>query len=247
MGIGFTFRAKLHIIIKNMEDRNIVELTNKIYKITLLFPKKEPLRYKIREAADEVLKSLAVWEVCVKGAHTRFFLTDVSIKEKVVFELEKNFNILKKYFEVVKWQNWLGYFDILEIEEKYDKIKSDFEKDLAFLNSQAEILKTRSVFEWQEKETVGDIKEQVRQGDNANKKQEIVALKEWTENNELDSRKEKILDFLKERGRVQVWEIKEILPDISKRTLRRDFDKLLKLKIVERVGERNETFYRLKV
>src|SRR3989344_146005 len=169
-----------------MEDRNIVELTNKIYKITLLFPKKEPLRYKIREAADEVLKSLAVWEVCVKGAHTRFFLTDVSIKEK-------------------------------------------------------------SVFEWHEKETVGDIKEQVRQGDNANKKQEIVALKEWTENNELDSRKEKILDFLKERGRDQVWEIKEILPDISKRTLRRDFDKLLKLKIVERVGERNETFYRLKV
>ncbi len=230
-----------------MSDGNIVELTNKIYKITLLFPKKEPLRYKIREAADEVLKSLAVWEVCAKGSPVGFFPADVSIKEKVVFELEKNFNILKKYFEVAKWQNWLGYFEILEIEEKYDKIKRDFERESALLNSQTEILKTRSVFEWQEKETACDIKEQVQQRDNANQKQDIVVLKEEAENNELDSRKEKILDFLKEKGRVQVWEIKEILPDISKRTLRRDFDKLLKLKIVERIGERNETFYRLKV
>lgn len=234
-----------------MEDRNIVELTNKIYKITLLFPKKEPLRYKIREAADEVLKTLAVWEVCAKGDITGLFLADISTKEKIAFELKKNFNILKKYFEVAKWQNWIGYFDILEIEEKYDKIKRDFENDLVFLNSQAEISRTRSIFGWQEKETVNEIKEQSQQdisaSDNASQLENIITLKEEAKNDELNPRKEKILDFLRERGRVQVWEIKKILPNISKRTLRRDFDKLLKLKMVERAGERNETFYRLKV
>jgi len=223
----------------------IVELTNRIYKITLLFPKKEPLRYKIRETADDILKSLAVWDVCIKRDFTGFLSADASIKEKIVFELEKNFDILKKYFEIAKWQNWIGYFDILEIEGEYDKIKQGFEKELIISNSQREISKTRSVFEWQEKEEISSNKEQDLQINKANQKQEIVVLREEIKNDELDPRKEKILGLLRERGKVQVWEIKKILPDVSKRTLRRDFDKLLKLKIVERIGERNETFYRL--
>jgi len=37
------------------------------------------------------------------------------------------------------------------------------------------------------------------------------------------------------------------LPNVSKRTLRRDFEFLLKQGIVERIGERNETFYKIKV
>ncbi|MBZ9577515.1 DeoR family transcriptional regulator [Patescibacteria group bacterium] len=62
----------------------------------------------------------------------------------------------------------------------------------------------------------------------------------------LDSRKEKILGILKEKEKIQVGELKEFLPDVSKRTLRRDFDQLLKLELVERIGERNDTFYKLK-
>jgi len=234
----------------------IVELTNRIYKITLLFPKKEPLRYKIREAADDVLKSLAVWEVCAsacsdaaisgrRGDSAGFCSVDILGKERIAFELKKDFNILKKYFEIAKWQNWIGYFDILEIEEEYDKIMQRFEREVAFLSGQEQGARTGSVFEWQEKQIISEIKEQDSQSKKLNQKEDIVVLKEEIKNNELDPRKEKILDFLKERGKVQVWEIKKILPDVSKRTLRRDFDKLLKLKIVERIGERNETFYRL--
>ena len=33
----------------------LIQLTNDLYKLTLLFPKKEPLRYKMRELADEIL------------------------------------------------------------------------------------------------------------------------------------------------------------------------------------------------
>jgi predicted HTH transcriptional regulator len=60
-------------------------------------------------------------------------------------------------------------------------------------------------------------------------------------------RQEKILAFLRENGRVQVWQIKQIFPEVSKRTLRRDFDHLLKQGIIERIGEKNHTFYQIKL
>lgn len=62
----------------------------------------------------------------------------------------------------------------------------------------------------------------------------------------MPDRQEKILTFLKEQGRAQVWQIKEILPEVTKRTLRRDFEALLKQGFIQRIGERNNTFYQIK-
>lgn len=166
-----------------MDKNNLVELTNKVYKLTLLFPKKEPLRYKIREVADDILAY-----------------------DSNSGKLKKNLGILKKYFEVAKWQNWVSYFDILEIEKKYDKIESD-------------LLKTVE-------------------------KPKVIQANTFDAKG-LDNRKERILEILKEKERIQVWEVNEILSDVSKRTLRRDFEQLLKQGLVERIGERNDTFYQL--
>jgi predicted HTH transcriptional regulator len=60
-------------------------------------------------------------------------------------------------------------------------------------------------------------------------------------------RQRRIIEFLKEKGQAQVWEIQKIFPDISKRTIRRDFRSLLKQGSIERVGERNKTYYKMKV
>jgi len=38
-----------------MDRSFLIQLTNEIYRLTLLFPKKEPLRYKMRELADDIL------------------------------------------------------------------------------------------------------------------------------------------------------------------------------------------------
>ena len=61
-----------------------------------------------------------------------------------------------------------------------------------------------------------------------------------------NSRQEKILAILKEKGRAQVWQVKQVFPEVTKRTMRRDFESLLKQGIIERRGERNDTFYQLK-
>jgi predicted HTH transcriptional regulator len=63
----------------------------------------------------------------------------------------------------------------------------------------------------------------------------------------MPERQEKILAFLKEVGRAQVWQVKEILPDVTKRTLRRDFEHMLNQGLIERMGEKNNTFYQIKI
>jgi len=52
--------------------------------------------------------------------------------------------------------------------------------------------------------------------------------------------------MLRKGDKIQVWEVSEKLEDVSKRTIRRDFDALLNLGLVERIGESNNTFYKIK-
>ena len=61
----------------------------------------------------------------------------------------------------------------------------------------------------------------------------------------LHERQKKILEILQEKRNAQVKDFKEIFPSVSKRTLRRDFRYLMEKGLVQRVGERNSTYYQL--
>src|SRR4030042_1048092 len=104
-----------------MDKEFLIQLTNKLYRLTLLFPKKEPLRYKIRDVADDILTNLIVYN---SG--------NFEEEKEIIFNIKKDLEILSSYFEVSKWQNWVSYFDIIEIEEKYDKIEKEL-KDFSEL------------------------------------------------------------------------------------------------------------------
>ena len=164
----------------------LLKITNELYRLTLLFPKKEPLRYKIREVADEVLADF------VSNKNTP--------KEKL--------EILDGYFEVAKNQNWIKPEDILNLQKEYSNLKEQLKQE-------------------EKKTEAGPLQAPVLGEEKAG----------------FAERQKKILEILKEKGKVQVWEIKRIFPQISKRTLRRDFENLFKRGIIERMGERNETYY----
>jgi predicted HTH transcriptional regulator len=167
----------------------LIEITKKIYRLTSLFPKKEPLRYKIREIADEILYSL------LKGFQNPTFQ-----------ELE----ILDSFFEIAKEQNWISYKEILEIQKEYQEIGNYLKSEFSvknFSNDQTSSIQLRF---------------------------------------HLSDRQAKILEILKEKEKIQVGQIKEFFPNVSKRTLRRDFQNLVKKGIIERIGEKNKTFYKLK-
>lgn len=165
-----------------MDKNYFIQLTKNLYAITLLFPKKEPLRYKMRELASEIMLS-------PKNA-----------------DLE----ILDSFFEVAKAQNWVPLQQVLAIQQEYDNLR----KGLKVILSQEKA-----------------------QGADFQPSSSKVLL----------GRQEKLLSILKEKGRAQVWEMKKIFPEVSKRTLRRDFEFLLKQGTIERIGERNTTFYQIKL
>jgi hypothetical protein len=62
----------------------------------------------------------------------------------------------------------------------------------------------------------------------------------------LGPRHSKIIEILKKGKPIQVKDLKDIFPNVSKRTLRRDFEYLLEKKLVERIGDNNSTEYKLR-
>ncbi len=198
-----------------MDKRELTDLTNKVYKITLLFPKKDPLRYKIREKASDLLAGFVSLE-SLFSSNPGSFLKSERNEREILFSLEKDLSIIRSYFEVAKWQNWANYFEILELQEDYDKIKGAL------------------------KEEIGKLKYE------DNKGEELKKIEVSEEEEELGERKEEIVKILGKVNRIQVGKVAELMPNISKRTLRRDFQKLVEQGIAERTGSRNNTFYRLK-
>jgi hypothetical protein len=164
----------------------LIQLTSNLYRLTLFFPKKEPLRYKMREVADDILISPS----------------------------EKDLEILNSFFEVAKTQNWVSPFDVLAIQKDYDSLKEEI-KLVSSKNSQ--------IFP-------------------APNSSEVLPRIINNEGNAVQ-RRQRIIDFLRENGRAQVWEVKQLFPEVTKRTLRRDFEQMLEQGLVERIGEKNNTFY----
>ena len=191
-----------------MDKEYFIQLTKGVYRLTLLFPKKEPLRYKLRELATEILANLIL---ILKGNFHR--------SSNLVEGIENDLEVLDVYFEIAKDQNWVGPDDILEIQKEYSNIKEEIEK----------------VKKEEEKNPQPEIKE--------NPEKEKVAER----NDIINERQQKILEILREKGRAQVGQLVSVFPQVSKRTLRRDFRFLLKRGLIERIGEKNYTFYQMRV
>ena len=193
-----------------MSKNDLIQLTNNLYRLTLLFPKKEPLRYKMRELADDILAN------SINNQHPVLIKWAENNPQPILGKLE----ILDGFFEVAKNQNWVSAVEVLRIQEEYNRIKAEIKK-IAKRSPEKEIVESAEVKPLQKE-----------------------ALP--TPGVGMNERQQKILGFLRENGRAQVWQLKEVFPEVTKRTLRRDFEFLLKQGKIERIGQRNETFYQLK-
>lgn len=182
-----------------MNKEYLIQLTKNTYGLTLLFPKKDPLRYKVRELADEVLE----------------FLIPSQKNGDICLE---RLEVLDSLFEVAKSQNWVSLQELLKVQEEYNKLKE--------VLNQPEVPENQPKFAFQPPVA----------------REEVPAFFK----DQLQNRQEKIMELLKENGGIQVWQVKKVFPEVSKRTLRRDFENMLKQGLIERVGEKNDTFYKIK-
>ncbi len=207
-----------------MEKECLIKLTLALYKVTELFPSKEPLKFSIREKAVEFL------------AEATLFSSDNPIvftkqqEQIAIGQILENIEVLKGYFEIAKNQSWVRRENFLVLQREYDKIKEALEQEFstaAFLEKETSIRhKTARIQE---------------------KKSSLVPLeKPQTKPGLLKKRHKKILEVLKERTTAQVKDLEKLFPGVSKRTLRRDCRELLSQGFVQRVGDGNTTVYKLR-
>ncbi len=135
--------------------------------------------------------------------------------------------LLDGFFEVAKAQDWVSPNEVLKLQQEYSKLR--------------ETLKKSEIPESSQKSVVSLIPVNLPRGEIVIGPAQLAGT-----TGVVESRQQEILNFLREKGRAQVWEVKQIFPELSKRTLRRDFEQLLNKKTIERIGERNNTFYQLK-
>ena len=199
-------------------NRNFfVRLAFATHRVVDALPQEEQIVQEIREAANTILAD------CI-------LLTDKEAvraekKRDLLFGLERQLDILLVYLDRAKKGGWVipENFSLLQVE--YGKIRD-------LLEIFEDIPRPQTV---KEKET-----------------KEPPKLEKSEENPEtedqasLTQRQKRIIEFLRVKENAQVWELQKVLPEVTKRTLRRDLDELLQKNLVERKGEWNAVSYGLK-
>ncbi len=202
----------------NISKNYLLQITNELYRITLLFPKKEPLRYKMRELGNEILANF----VDLSKEEDR--MRKISLAE----QSSKQIEVLEGFLDVARSQNWVRISDLLSLQEEYDDLKDN----LLSVNNNLKKKKKQKVV----KASTPKVQ----------KTQKVQKEPEPQEEISLSERQKKILKILKKKERAQVHEMKNYFPDTSKRTIRRDLKELLENALIKRKGQRSNTFYEMK-
>lgn len=148
------------------------------------------------------------------------------VKQSDSEQVLKDIDVLKGYLMVGKSQGWIDNINFLILSKEYDKVKEE-------IGSAAEVMQRGTGL-------LEETKEIPFSKNKEETKEKINILQ-----NPISDRQEKILEILEEQGKAQVGDLKKVFSEVSKRTLRRDLDNLLKKKIVVRTGEWNQIVYKL--
>lgn len=114
-----------------MDKDYFIKLTLGIYRVTELFPGEEPLKFKIREKANDILANL------VLIAERKAGLVKVE-------DFLQNLEIMFSYFKVAKAQNWVDSRNFEVLEKEYEKIAEEIESKEERRNNNQALVKSSS-------------------------------------------------------------------------------------------------------
>ncbi len=228
-----------------MDKEYFVKLTSRLYRLTLFFPQDDPLRIKVRKLGADILANLIF---ILEGAFYQ--------SRELIFDVQRDIEALNSFFGVVKTLDWVNSSDLLEIQREYSKIGIELKKiseiqslkigEIHTLQLESERKKLpaqKTLLEKEETEKIEDDGIELSQLERKSPDEEDSEEEKLSPEKGLLERQQKILEVLKEKGKAQVGDFTKIFPSTSKRTLRRDFRCLMEKGLVERIGEKNETFY----
>ncbi len=204
------------------------ELTLALYRVTDFFPKEEPLRNHIREAANKTFQSIMEYGNQVPGAIPQGAISLISTL--------KNFLQLSRSLQFVKSAN------IMVLEREYDILLSFFIQQGIADQEQKE--KNAIMYEPRGKEFFIEEKQIMRSAPepshDSNKK------KHDNEDELLDERKKKILDFLKQVSQAKVSDFQTLFPNLGIKTIQRNLQDLVESDILKKEGDKRWTIYTFK-
>jgi len=135
--------------------------------------------------------------------------------EKIKAQVIADMTLLEQYLELAKHQGWLGGFNLLILLKEYHALTEGIKGTYT---------------------AVPLVQEHIPLLENG-KMQDVSS--------HFTLRQEKIIKILSQRDQVQVADLLKEIPSVTKRTLRRDLDDLLKKGKITRIGEWNQASYRL--
>jgi len=237
-----------------MMNDKFLKLTNTVYKTLEFFPEADPLKNKAKEKALAIMDHLVLINETSGWASFQ--------KEKVKVQLAEDVDILLGYLWIGKSQGWLSSVSYLIIANEYEKIKKAatpitvLTQKLPYVESQPTVQERTQTGTSSVLDNTGAPKEGIPNSFNGAEKTVAIApvlpnIQKDKEAVILDppaqvSRQSKILEFLGSHDKAQVMDLRLILPNITKRTIRRDLDELMKSDKIIRFGEFNNVFYKIK-
>lgn len=206
-------------------NRNFfIRLAFATHRVVDTLPPEEQVGEEIREAANVILADLILL--------TAKDFTKAEKKQDLLFQLERQIDVLLLYLERAKKQGWVNPENFSLLVAEYGRIRELLE---IFEDIQGE-------------RALG--KEEAKEYPKAEEKEAVLAKElghpEKEQKPEITPRQKRIIEFLRAKENAQVWELQKVLPEVTKRTLRRDLDELLEKNLVERKGAWNAVSYELK-
>jgi hypothetical protein len=222
-------------------NEKFLKLTNAVYKVLEFFPESDPLKNRAKDKALIIMDSLIL--VNENSGWASFQ------KEKIKVQLLEDIEILLGYLWIGKTQKWLNSVNYIIIANEYEKIRNEMAPIVT------PVIPDKSPEEYFDGELVGEPKLtdnpelDDKEGDilnGINIDLPVQTGRQSPPSHEVTARQSKIIEYLSKNEKAQVMDLQTVLPDITKRTIRRDLDDLLESGKVIRTGDFNQVSYQLK-
>jgi len=189
---------------------------------------------------DELLKlTLAVYRVTdrfpeneplkysIRETAGRIFNFAVSSQNGGPGRLQSDFELLQTYLFIAKIQNWVAERNFLALEKEYDKVKQSF--CAGSVKPLCEKCNGKNGIKAEKREIV-------KQENGKTAKRDFPVMPPY-------ERKQKISDIIKEREKIALRELLASFPEMSKRTLIRDLENLIKEEHIKKEGNGRHVIY----
>ena len=110
---------------------NLIKLTNAVYKVTELFPDKEPLKFAIRkESLDALFFYISFQKQNTAFQNQSHSLAIIQNKESLLQKCLDCLQMLKTYFAIASEQNWVNSRNFVVLNQEYQKLEEILKQEL---------------------------------------------------------------------------------------------------------------------